>query len=85
MWFIGVEVEQETSAPPPKKNPGSAPEGAVVSLSSENVVFIIKRKLSLITASRRVFAKADNTLRDLHNSSYDTIAAFNNCFIVHSK
>ena len=23
-WFIGVEVEQETSAPPPKKNPGSA-------------------------------------------------------------
>ena len=26
MWFIGVEVEQETSAPPPQKNPGSAPE-----------------------------------------------------------
>ena len=25
MWFIGVEVEQETSAPPPKKTPGSAP------------------------------------------------------------
>ena len=25
MWFIGVEVEQETSAPPPKKNPASAP------------------------------------------------------------
>ena len=25
MWFIGVEVEQETSAPSPKKNPGSAP------------------------------------------------------------
>ena len=24
MWFIGVEVAQETSAPPPKKNPGSA-------------------------------------------------------------
>ena len=27
MWFIGVEVGQETSAPPPKKNPGSAPVG----------------------------------------------------------
>ena len=27
MWFIGVQVEQETSAPPPKKNPGSAPAG----------------------------------------------------------
>ena len=25
MSFIGVEVEQETSAPRPKKNPGSAP------------------------------------------------------------
>ena len=25
MWFIGVEVEHETSAPPPKRNPGSAP------------------------------------------------------------
>ena len=25
MWIIGVEVEQETSAPPPKKNSGSAP------------------------------------------------------------
>ena len=25
MQFIGVEVEQETSASSPKKNPGSAP------------------------------------------------------------
>ena len=25
MWFIGVEVEQETRVPSPKKNPGSAP------------------------------------------------------------
>ena len=32
MWFIGIEVEQETSAPPPKKKPGSAP--AVHSLTS---------------------------------------------------
>ena len=28
MWFVGVEVEQEKSAPPPKKNPGSAPAKA---------------------------------------------------------
>ena len=27
----------------------------------------------------------DNTLRDLHNSSYDTKAEFNNCFIIHTK
>ena len=26
MWFIDVQVEQETSAPPPKKNPESAPD-----------------------------------------------------------
>ena len=26
MWFIAVEVEQEASAPPPNKNPGSAPD-----------------------------------------------------------
>ena len=25
MWFIGAEVEQEMSAPPPKKITGSAP------------------------------------------------------------
>ena len=29
MCFIGVEVEQETGAPPPKKNPGSAPENYI--------------------------------------------------------
>ena len=28
---------------------------------------------------------ADNTLLDLHNSSYHTKAEFNNCFIIHSK
>ena len=30
-------------------------------------------------------AEADNTLPDLHNSSYDTKAEFNNCFIIQSK
>ena len=30
-------------------------------------------------------AEADNTLQDLHNSSYDTKAKFNNCFIIQSK
>ena len=31
MWFIGVEVEQETSAPPNKKNPGSVPANLSIS------------------------------------------------------
>ena len=26
--------------------------------------------------------EADNTIRDLHNSSVDTKAVFNNCFII---
>ena len=30
MWFIGVEVEQDTSAPPPQKNPGSAPAVSIL-------------------------------------------------------
>jgi len=33
MWFIGVEVEQETSAPPPQKNPGSAPETQITNFT----------------------------------------------------
>ena len=32
-----------------------------------------------------LYAEADNTLRDLQNSSYDTKAEFNNCFVIHSK
>ena len=30
-------------------------------------------------------ASADNTLRDLQNSSYLTKAEFSKCFIIHSK
>ena len=33
----------------------------------------------------RVAAEADNTLRDLHNSSDGTKTEFNNCFIIHLK
>ena len=44
MWFIGVEVEQDTSAPPPKKNPGSAP----VSPISEHAFLIINVSLCAI-------------------------------------
>ena len=39
MWFIGVEVEQETSAPPPKKNPGSAPGNSTLKFSLIEVLF----------------------------------------------
>ena len=33
----------------------------------------------------RPTASTDTTLLDLHNSSYDTKAEVNNCFIIHSK
>ena len=53
MWFIGVEVEQETSAPPPKKNPGSAPEIITKSLSSflhiHTFVFVTKSENFTVT------------------------------------
>ena len=41
MWFIGVEVEQKTSAPPPKKNPGSAPATTLLYLRLRAVEEII--------------------------------------------
>ena len=40
MWFIGVEVEQEMSAPPPKKNPGSAPAGDETSNATWGSLFL---------------------------------------------
>ena len=34
MWFIGVQVEQEMSAPPPKKKRGSAPDKSFINFVS---------------------------------------------------
>ena len=48
MWFIGVEVEQEKSAPPPKKNPGSAPARVAILLE----YYVVSRKHLDETASR---------------------------------
>ena len=42
MWFIGVEVEQETSAPPPKKNPGSAPVYFLMFITAVCFLFLLK-------------------------------------------
>ena len=54
MWFIGVKGEQETSAPPPKKNPGSAPEvfgRAIVKISSCRVYTISSREIEQLGIS----------------------------------
>ena len=42
MWFIGVEVEKETSAPPPKNNPGSSPA------IRQNLVYKARTRLAVI-------------------------------------
>ena len=34
---------------------------------------------------KKELISVDNTLRDLYNTSDDTKAEFNNCFIIHSK
>ena len=46
MWFIGVEVEEETSAPPPKKNPGSA-SGSFIVIKISTSVIRNKKTISL--------------------------------------
>ena len=55
MCFIGVEVEQETSTPPPKKNPGSAPVILVTYICTVSLWLRVDfvnswRKLEIITA-----------------------------------
>ena len=49
MWFIGVKVEQETSAPPPKKNPGSTPD-TYLSTSTTFLFIALVQLLSTLIA-----------------------------------
>ena len=53
MWFIAVEVEQEMSAPPPNKNPGSAPgtglKRQLKVLKSQSYLAGLKRKREGLT------------------------------------
>ena len=47
MWFISVEVERETGAPPPKKNPGSAPATFVENNLTKSLLKKIVNKIHL--------------------------------------
>ena len=64
MWFIGVEVEQETSVPPPpKKNPGSAPvDPPKLSLSSKTTLRSLRTVFKPVAQQREhrklMFSKA---------------------------
>ena len=64
MWFIGVEVEQETSAPPPKKNPGSAPAFYPTEATDRTCWTIQTHSEDLHCARRRAFHEL-NSLRAL--------------------
>ena len=57
MWFIGVEVEQETSAPPPEKNPGSAPVWELdLPIGQARIsMFVFFRVLDFLPYSQNVF------------------------------
>ena len=71
MWFIGVEAEQETSAPPPKKNPGSAPgkclywQGVCI-----KQVMLIKSKRNLLLQQNSKEIKQDISIINLNVSNH---------------
>ena len=68
MWFIGVEVEQETSAPPPKKNPGSAPEYGCLD-KTVRVIFLLHYSCLLL---RLLFSHTESDLTgQLNYDIYD--------------
>ena len=58
MWCIGVEVEQETSAPPPKKNPGSAPAKVSVLERVDCILSLLSYWLKLIIVKIASFYSA---------------------------
>ena len=70
MWFIGVEVEQETSAPPPKKilDP---PLNYIANLK----LFVLRRCLSnrVLTERQKLIGENDYIIFTTHQ--YDNIHA----------
>ena len=56
MWFIGVEVEQETSAPRPKKNLGSAPApfSKVAIFTNPQTVVLQIRSVTIIHGEKKI-------------------------------
>ena len=62
MWFIGVEVEQETSAPPPKKNPGSASVPDLSNLAGVTCFFTLLHRSHLFTKLEQEFRNKNSSL-----------------------
>ena len=71
MWFIGVEVEQETSAPTPKKNPGSAPEISYVTffpLLHLLHIILLDKLLTCFMSYSSLVTVSSNTLYILYSN-----------------
>ena len=73
MWFNGVEVAQETSAPPPKKNPGSA--------HGKHITEIIEITERSLFKNYAVFNKKNTSLNGdsnhrLFNTAYISVFTF---------
>ena len=62
MWFIRVEVQQETSAPLPKKNPGSAPENQLQKIFSTLNKLRIKLKIRLSDLRNAIYQGEETKL-----------------------
>ena len=86
MWFIGVEVEQETSAPTPKKNPGSAPEFYLQQSPTEtNPVVPFKPYLSArVRKCNTCFGFIDGTVRAISRPGKDQRLVYNGHKRVHA-
>ena len=62
MWFTGVEVEQETSAPPPKKKFGSALSYTLCTLVHWNAGYDSDGGLGLESVVRVTLMRAEEEL-----------------------
>ena len=78
MWFIGVEVEQETSAPPPKENPGSAPVNALKKSNKQSTPR--RKQLSTRDQIRGKSVVWYGYPTHAHNHINRAVAAMNSCF-----
>ena len=77
------------SPPPPPPNKKKRDTRKTESQGAEDIQELLNEAdyhlKNSVEISEGVGALADNTLRDLHNSSDDMEDEFNNCFIIHSK
>ena len=88
MWFIGVDEEQDTSAPAPKKNPGSAPDFAAIELFYFGLLafFFKSRPLWHTAVSSKILITLTNKFFKRYRSSNNysfPVPSYTYCFWHH--